>query len=108
MNKKTFTLALVFLLVTIAWLGVNIYWALNRQNNAFDMVVALLFVAAGIGMVYNECKNAGTSTRSTGTRFRSLCMRQTGFRRYWLSPRPDDPRSAPASEKEIFSKRGLI
>ena len=56
MNKKTFTLALVFLLVTIAWLGVNIYWALNRQNNAFDMVVALLFVAAGIGMVYNECK----------------------------------------------------
>ena len=54
MNKKTFTLALVFLLVTIAWLGVNIYWALNRQNNAFDMVVALLFVAAGIGMVYNE------------------------------------------------------
>ena len=56
MNKKTFTLALMFLVVTVAWLGVNIYWALNHRNNVFDMVVALLFVAAGVGMVYNELK----------------------------------------------------
>ena len=55
MNKKTFTLASIFLAVTIVWLGINVYWALTRQNNAFDMAVALLFVAAGIGMVYNEC-----------------------------------------------------
>lgn len=54
MNKKTFTLALIFLVVTLVWLGVNIYWAFGRQNNMFDMVVALLFVAAGVGMVYNE------------------------------------------------------
>lgn len=56
MNKKTFTLALMFLLVTAVWLGVNVYWALNHQNNVFDLVVALLFVAAGVGMVYNEVK----------------------------------------------------
>ena len=54
MNKKTFTLAVIFLVVTLGWLGVNIYWALTRQNNLFDLVVALLFVAAGVGMVYNE------------------------------------------------------
>ncbi len=54
MNKKTFTLAVIFLVVTLVWFGVNIYWAMTRQNNVFDMVVALLFVAAGIGMVYNE------------------------------------------------------
>lgn len=54
MNKKTFTLAVIFLVVTLVWFGVNIYWALTRQNNVFDMVVALLFVAAGVGMVYNE------------------------------------------------------
>ncbi len=54
MNKKTFTLAVIFLIVTLVWFGVNIYWAMTRQNNVFDMVVALLFVAAGIGMVYNE------------------------------------------------------
>ena len=54
MNKKTFTLAVIFLVVTLVWFGINIYWALTRQNNVFDMVVALLFVAVGIGMVYNE------------------------------------------------------
>ena len=26
MNKKTFTLALLFLCVTLVWLGVNLYW----------------------------------------------------------------------------------
>ena len=56
MNKKTFTLAVIFLVVTLVWFGINIYWALTRQNNVFDMVVALLFVAVGIGMVYNEMK----------------------------------------------------
>ena len=44
MNKKTFTVAVIFLIVTLVWLGVNIFWAL-----------AVLFVLAGVGMVYNEC-----------------------------------------------------
>ena len=45
MNKKTFTLALVFFCATVVWLGVNIYW-----------LVAFLFVLAGAGMTWNEYK----------------------------------------------------
>ena len=55
MNKKTFTVATIFLCVTLVWLGVNIYWLLNRLNTLFDLVIAVLFVLAGVGMVYNEC-----------------------------------------------------
>lgn len=56
MNKKTFTLAVIFLVLTLIWLGTNIYWRVTLSNcvNAFDLVVGVLFVAAGIGMVYNE------------------------------------------------------
>lgn len=55
MNKKTFTVAVIFLIVTHVWLGVNIFWALSNSNCIFDLVVAVLFVLAGVGMVYNEC-----------------------------------------------------
>ena len=55
MNKKTFTVAVIFLIVTLVWLGVNIFWALSNSNCIFDLVVAVLFVLAGDGMVYNEC-----------------------------------------------------
>ena len=55
MNKKTFTVAVIFLIVTLVWLGVNIFWALSNSNCIFDLVVAVLFVLAGVGMVYNEC-----------------------------------------------------
>lgn len=54
MNKKTFTVAMIFLIVTLVWLGVNIYWTFSHRNTAFDLVVAVLFVLAGVGMVYNE------------------------------------------------------
>lgn len=56
MNKKTFTVALIFLMLAITWLGVTIYWAVTRANcvNAFDLVVGVVFVAAGVAMVYNE------------------------------------------------------
>lgn len=56
MNKKTFTVALIFLLLAITWFGVTIYWAVTRANcvNAFDLVVGVVFVAAGVAMVYNE------------------------------------------------------
>ena len=37
-------------------MGDNLEAMQKCQNNVFDMVVALLFVAAGVGMVYNECK----------------------------------------------------
>lgn len=54
MNKKAFALAALFLFVTIVWLGVNIYWMLTHRNTMFDLVVAVLFVLAGVGMVWNE------------------------------------------------------
>lgn len=56
MNKKTFTLAVIFLICALGWLGANVYWRVTRSNcvNVFDLVVGVLFVAAGVGMVYNE------------------------------------------------------
>lgn len=55
MNKKTFTLALFFLCLTLAWLGVNIYWLMTKsQCRMFDLVIAVLFVLAAAGMVHNE------------------------------------------------------
>ena len=58
MNKKTFTLAVIFLICALGWLGANVYWLVTHSNcvNVFDLVVGVLFVAAGIGMVYNEMK----------------------------------------------------
>ena len=43
MNKKTFTVAVIFLIVTLVWLGVNIFWALSNKNCIFDLIVAVLF-----------------------------------------------------------------
>lgn len=56
MNKKTLTVAVIFLCVTVVWLGVNIYWAVLNKNHPFDLFIAVLFVVAGVGMVYNEMK----------------------------------------------------
>lgn len=55
-NKKTFTLAVAFLLLTLVWLGLNIYWKFTHSNcvHAFDFIIGILFVAAASGMVYNE------------------------------------------------------
>ena len=51
MNKKTFTLAIVFLVLTLVWLGTNIYWRVPHSNcvNTFDFIVGILFVAAAAG-----------------------------------------------------------
>ena len=56
MNKKTFTLAIAFLVLTLVWLGTNIYWRVTHSNcvNTFDFIVGILFVAAAAGMVFNE------------------------------------------------------
>lgn len=56
MNKKTFTLALAFLILTLVWLGTNIYWRVTHANcvHVFDFIVGVLYVAAAVGMVYNE------------------------------------------------------
>lgn len=58
MNKKTFTVAVLFLLATLVWLGVNVYWVATHKHcvSAFDLVIGVVFVAAGVVMVYNEVK----------------------------------------------------
>lgn len=58
MNKKTFTLAVFFLCVALAWFCVNIYWltAGGYCVGGFDLIVAVVFVLAGVGMVWNECQ----------------------------------------------------
>lgn len=54
MNKKTFTVAIIFLCVTVLWLGVNIYWYITSHNTMVSIVIAVVFILAGLGMVYNE------------------------------------------------------
>lgn len=58
MNRKTFTLAVIFLVVTILWLGILLYWMLTHRGSVhiFDLFVSVIFVLAGLGMVYNEAK----------------------------------------------------
>ena len=55
-NKKTLTLAVVFLVLSLVWLGTNIYWRVTHSNcvSVIDFVIGFLFVLAGAGMVYNE------------------------------------------------------
>lgn len=56
MNKKTFTLAVAFLVVTLVWMGHNLWGYILRTHcvTLFDLLVAVLFVAAACGMVRNE------------------------------------------------------
>lgn len=57
MNKKTFVVAVIFLIGTITWLGVNIYWDITGKLGIFDTVIAAFFVVFAAAMVYNEsCK----------------------------------------------------
>ena len=63
MNKKTFTVAVIFLIVTLVWLGVNIFWALSNKNCIFDLIVAVLFALAGACTTNAISASAGTSTR---------------------------------------------
>ena len=39
MNKKTFTLAVIFLICALGWLGANVYWRVTHSNcvNVFDL-----------------------------------------------------------------------
>lgn len=54
MNKKTFALALLFLLATLCWLCVNIYWDLTGQRDLFATFIALIFVALAGAMTFHE------------------------------------------------------
>ena len=54
MNKKTFTLALLFLCVTLVWLGVNLYWDYVGRVDVYNTFIALLFVVFAAAMVWTE------------------------------------------------------
>lgn len=58
MNKKTFVVALLFLCLTMLWLGLNVFWLLTHTKcvSCFDLFIGTVFVAAAAGMVYNELK----------------------------------------------------
>ena len=53
MNKKTFTVALIFLCATLVWLAVNLVWFM-QDGKWTEIVVPVLLVAAGVYMVYSE------------------------------------------------------
>ncbi len=52
-NKKTATVALIFMLATIMWLTINVVWCLHDGHYA-NLIIPVLFVAAGVAMFYNE------------------------------------------------------
>ncbi|MEG1611610.1 MAG: hypothetical protein RRZ83_04880 [Alistipes sp.] len=54
MNRKTFSVAVFFFCLTFVWLVVNVWWALAHRNTTADLVIAVVFFVAGIGMIYNE------------------------------------------------------
>lgn len=56
MNKKTFTLALLFLCLTLVWFGINVYWDITRHLDVYNTVLSLLFVVFGAAMTWNEAK----------------------------------------------------
>lgn len=58
MNKKSFCVAVLFLLLTLGLLAFAIYCSVMHVTHItlFDYLLAVLFVAAGFGMVYNEYK----------------------------------------------------
>ncbi len=56
MNKKTFTVSLVFLFVTVAWLTVNIIWFIHGSTQWFRLLLPVLFVACASLMTWREFK----------------------------------------------------
>lgn len=58
MNKKTFFVALLFLLLTLSLLAFALYCSLSHMAHitGFDYLLAIVFVAAAACMVYNEFK----------------------------------------------------
>ena len=58
MNKKTFTLALLFLCLTLVWFGINVYWDITRHLDVYNTLLSLLFVIFGAAMTWNPRSSA--------------------------------------------------
>ena len=68
MNKKTFTLAVLFFCVTLVWFGVNVYWDCVRRVDVYNTLLSLLFVVFGAWSGTKRRRNgADTSPRRTNT-----------------------------------------
>lgn len=52
-NKKTATVALVFMLATIMWLVINIVWVLH-DGCVRELILPVFFMLAGIWMFHRE------------------------------------------------------
>lgn len=64
MNKKTFTLAVLFFCVTLVWFGVNVYWDCVRRVDVYNTLLSLLFVVFGRhGLERSEEETAQTRRR---------------------------------------------
>lgn len=53
MNKKTFTLAVLFLCVAVGLLVVNLIW-FSKSCTKWDWTISVFLVIAGVLMVWNE------------------------------------------------------
>lgn len=62
-NKKTATVALIFMLATIMWLTINVVWCLHDGHYA-NLIIPVLFVVAGVAMfTTNFTRNLASMSR---------------------------------------------
>lgn len=54
MNKKTFTVAVIFMIVTVAWLGVELFFYFSGYIRPQELVLPVLFVIAAVIMCWRE------------------------------------------------------
>ncbi len=56
MNKKTFSVAMLFLFVTIVWLVIELVWYFGSAycSSARELILPVLFVVAAVLMVWRE------------------------------------------------------
>lgn len=54
MNRKTFTVALLFLFFTVVWLVVNLVWYFGGMQCVRELFLPTVFVVAGVVMVWRE------------------------------------------------------
>ena len=65
MNKKTFTLALLFLCLTLVWFGINVYWDITRHLDVYNTLLSLLWLLLVVPA------DSKPDTQRTG--FRTVC-----------------------------------
>ena len=53
MNRKTFAVAAIFFLASLAWFVINVVWAVARRGSMADLLIALFYLIAGFGIINN-------------------------------------------------------